>query len=326
MTALEELLRVPHRRENPYIEEWKKNGGRVVGFTCSYVPEEIIHAAGVLPYRNRGQRLRGHRSCRCVHASLQLYLCPMHTPGRFVGKLRVPGWHVPAQRLRADPPACTKSGIKSARPIYMYMITVPHSVYDEGLGWYRDELYNFKEKLINDFGLRCSLDRTWRTPSRSTMRQDALIMELYELRKAESVPISGSDALRMVLSAYVRPRERYNSLLAEALEEVRAHAGRADHKARLLVGGSAVDSPELFEIIEGMGGIIVTDTLCYGSRQFNNKVSEEGDPLDALARTYYVSNPCPRMMNEYKNRLKYTEEMAGRRSGGRGDSSEDRLL
>ena len=51
MTALEELLRVPHRRENPYIEEWKKNGGRVVGFTCSYVPEEIIHAAGVLPYR-----------------------------------------------------------------------------------------------------------------------------------------------------------------------------------------------------------------------------------------------------------------------------------
>ena len=195
----------------------------------------------------------------------------------------------------------------------------------KGFGWYRDELYNFKEKLINDFGLRCSRqDLAHSIQVYNETRR--LIMELYELRKAESVPISGSDALRMVLSAYVRPRERYNSLLAEALEEVRAHAGRADHKARLLVGGSAVDSPELFEIIEGMGGIIVTDTLCYGSRQFNNKVSEEGDPLDALARTYYVSNPCPRMMNEYKNRLKYNGRNGRRRSGGRGDSSEDRLL
>jgi benzoyl-CoA reductase/2-hydroxyglutaryl-CoA dehydratase subunit BcrC/BadD/HgdB len=106
------------------------------------------------------------------------------------------------------------------------------------------------------------------------------------------------------------PKETYNMLLREALGELRSREGKDEYKVRLLVGGSAVDSPELFEIIESLGGLIVADTLCFGSRQFDHMVAEDGDPLDALARTYYSHNPCPRMMNEYKNRLKFTEDAA----------------
>ena len=32
-------------------QQWKTDGGRVIGFFCSYVPEELIHAAGAMPYR-----------------------------------------------------------------------------------------------------------------------------------------------------------------------------------------------------------------------------------------------------------------------------------
>ncbi|GAI94071.1 unnamed protein product, partial [marine sediment metagenome] len=38
---------------NPYIERWKEKGGKIVGYYCTYVPEEIIHAAGMLPYLMR---------------------------------------------------------------------------------------------------------------------------------------------------------------------------------------------------------------------------------------------------------------------------------
>lgn len=34
--------------------EWKEQGGRVIGYFCSYMPEEIVHAAGLLPYRVMG--------------------------------------------------------------------------------------------------------------------------------------------------------------------------------------------------------------------------------------------------------------------------------
>ena len=38
-----------------YAEKWKaEHGGAVVGYLCSYTPEEIIVAAGALPFRILG--------------------------------------------------------------------------------------------------------------------------------------------------------------------------------------------------------------------------------------------------------------------------------
>ena len=33
------------------ILEHKSRGGKVIGWLCTYVPEEVIHAAGALPIR-----------------------------------------------------------------------------------------------------------------------------------------------------------------------------------------------------------------------------------------------------------------------------------
>ena len=38
-----------------YAKTWKvKTGGKVLGFFCTYVPEEILYAADVLPVRVLG--------------------------------------------------------------------------------------------------------------------------------------------------------------------------------------------------------------------------------------------------------------------------------
>ena len=39
---------------NDYVREWKQAGNKIVGYTCSYVPDELFSAAGILPYRMRG--------------------------------------------------------------------------------------------------------------------------------------------------------------------------------------------------------------------------------------------------------------------------------
>ncbi|NLE94231.1 MAG: hypothetical protein GX600_00925, partial [Dehalococcoidia bacterium] len=41
-----------HRVE--WAREWKARGGRVIGVMSSYVPEEVIWAAGMLPWRITG--------------------------------------------------------------------------------------------------------------------------------------------------------------------------------------------------------------------------------------------------------------------------------
>jgi benzoyl-CoA reductase/2-hydroxyglutaryl-CoA dehydratase subunit BcrC/BadD/HgdB len=189
------------------------------------------------------------------------------------------------------------------------MVTVPHSIKDSGFKWYLEEISNFKEQLAHKFGVRCS-DQDLRQAIRLYNESRSLIEELYELRKAAEIPISGSEVTKILLSAGIMPRNKFNELLREALDEIRHRPKITDYKARVMVGGSALDNPQLIEIIEGLGGMVVTDSLCFGSRHFLNPIEEDGDPLEAIAKRYYYHNPCPRMMGEFENRLRFTEEIA----------------
>lgn len=49
-----DLLEAALVLNNKFVRQWKDGGKKVVGYTCSYVPDEIFHAAGILPYRVRG--------------------------------------------------------------------------------------------------------------------------------------------------------------------------------------------------------------------------------------------------------------------------------
>ena len=54
MKVMDELLAPADTLLNPDIEEWKKAGGKTIGYFCTaYVPEELISAAGMLPFRMR---------------------------------------------------------------------------------------------------------------------------------------------------------------------------------------------------------------------------------------------------------------------------------
>ncbi|MBF8266117.1 MAG: bzdN, partial [Dehalococcoidia bacterium] len=45
-------LHTVFKERHQYAREWKaRTGGKVVGTFCTYVPEEIIYAAGMLPVR-----------------------------------------------------------------------------------------------------------------------------------------------------------------------------------------------------------------------------------------------------------------------------------
>jgi len=55
VAVLEKLIEASTELLNPYVKSWKKQRRKVVGYTCTYVPEEIIYAAGILPYRMRGR-------------------------------------------------------------------------------------------------------------------------------------------------------------------------------------------------------------------------------------------------------------------------------
>ncbi len=53
MQILEKMRELATTDHNTYLEEAKNNGKKIIGYFCSYFPEEIVHAAGFIPYRMR---------------------------------------------------------------------------------------------------------------------------------------------------------------------------------------------------------------------------------------------------------------------------------
>ena len=72
-----------------------------------------------------------------------------------------------------------------------------------------------------------------------------LIHQLYELRKAEIPPLSGSEMLGITTAALLMPKEECNTKLETLLPYIEQRkTGRKKVRPRLLVSSDRLDNPE----------------------------------------------------------------------------------
>jgi benzoyl-CoA reductase/2-hydroxyglutaryl-CoA dehydratase subunit BcrC/BadD/HgdB len=168
----------------------------------------------------------------------------------------------------------------------------------------------FKESLEQHFDIQITDEHLWEA-IRLHNETRRLQRQLYELRKSESPPITGAETLAVMVAGSAMPREQYNQLLRELLDEISHLEGNIDYRARLMLIGGILDDPAYIEVIESQGGLVVTDSLCYGSRTMWRDVEEEAsDPITALAQYYIADRPhCPRMFGNQQSRSTFVLDM-----------------
>jgi benzoyl-CoA reductase/2-hydroxyglutaryl-CoA dehydratase subunit BcrC/BadD/HgdB len=107
------------------------------------------------------------------------------------------------------------------------------------------------------------------------------------------------------------PQAIYNERLEEFIAELKSADGLTGYRARVMLLGGELDNPDLIDIIESQGALVVTDSLCFGSRLLWTDVEENtDDPLLALAQYYLADRPaCARMFTEYDRRADYIHQM-----------------
>ena len=313
MKALDELSKVFNALENDCVVEWKEQGKRAVGYVCSYLPEEILYAADILPYRITGQGCEdtsladtylARVNCTFARCCLENALSGRY--GFLDGAVFVNGCdHI---RRAYD----NWKAHEKARP-FMYILPVPHLMSEEATDWYREEVLSFKQSVENHFNVRISDERL--SEAVATYNETRrLVRGLYDLQAGESPPLTGAQMLKVLSAATRMPRDRFNQILADLLEEAAKAEGDGDGdgKLRLLLVGSMMDDVDLVENVEDLGAIVVADTLCIGSRSHWDLTDETGDPLEALADRYFHHVPCPRMYGQYGQRLAFVKEQAER--------------
>ena len=289
-------------------KRWKSRNRRVVGWTCTYTPEEIIYAADILPVRILGSS----ESARLADAYCPDNMCSFC---RSCFDLALKGDYDYLDGYVASN-SCDNRGKMydlwrhHVKLPYTHLINTPHTNTEKAHNFFYDELVRFKESLQNAFEISIS-DQSLRKAIRVYNENRTLLKKVYDLRRKNPPLISGVEALEIVLSSMLTHKERHNKLLNRLLHKVSDRRNLPKRGVRLLVSGSVMDDAELLRVVEAVGGSVVADDLCTGSRYFWDLVDLDADPLRAITRRYLDKVPCP-FMHQSEDRFKHVTDMAKR--------------
>lgn len=300
--------------------EGKKQGHKVVGSFCVFVPEEIVRAAdatlvglctGADFAMEKVERLLPRNTCALIKSAFGFKLgkvCPfLEAADIVVGENTCDGKKKSYEVLDRLVPN-------------LYVMDLPQTKSDEGRALLRAEFVRFKQAIeeltgntIDAAGLRRAIQLV--NAKRSAMHR------LAALRNADPAPVSGLDALLMNQVYFYDEPTRFIDAVHKVCDEVEWRVadglGVAPTGApRLLIAGCpmAVPNWKLPWLIETSGAIVVGEESCTGERGTRHLVCDPGADadldglLDAIVDRYFQID-CA-IFTPNTDRLRHIQEMA----------------
>ncbi len=270
--------------------EWKaaEPGRKVIGYLPVYVPEEIIHAAGMLPLGIAG----GGDQMEVIHgdAYYQSYICriPRSTielgiTGRldFVDGMIFPSICDVIRNL---------SGMwKLMFPdTYVRYLDVPQNYRDDiGGEFYQHEMRELLRGL-EELGGRQVSDADINASIRIYNRNRALVRALYQLRSEKPWQVPTTELYLLSRAGLVLPVEEHNAMLEAYLDAVQQEQRPRRDNCRIVINGSFCEQPplNLIKSIEMAGCYVVDDDYVQVNRWLREEVPSDGDPFEALATAF----------------------------------------
>lgn len=284
-TALKRLLDAAQAPPAEWPDRYPDQ--KAMGYLCSYVPEELIHAAGYTPVRVRGWPA----PLRRVDAHLQSYtcaLCRSTLDQTLNGELGFLEGAVFAHTCDTMQALADLWRTNSDDTYYVDTVMQPTNLGSPSalpylvaeLERFRDRLAEFAGRPISDDDLRASIDLYDETRR--------LVQLLQTMRGRQSAP----QFFGILDAAQRMPREALNPLLEQVLVSLDGGAV-SGHGARVYLVGAVLDEARLLDLITEYGARVVGDDLCSGSRHFIDRVGSRAKPILALAEYYLRRPPCP---------------------------------
>jgi len=292
-----EQMQKHYQKRDLAARNWKEQGGKVIGYFYTGVPEELIIAAGCLPLMvtgnpelttELGDKFMEDYFCPFVRSVYNLLLMGRYD---FLDLLIFPHTNDSIKRTyyylwnqrRKDPNL-------PVPPITIF--DVLHTKKYIANEYVRGRMAALKQKLeeltgreISDDALRNAVDLCNETRS--------LLQKVKDLRRADPPRISGVEALQIIGSAFFMPKEEHNRLLREFIDN--AESLNASNGVRIYVSGTILDNTQLYELIESCGATVVSEDVCTGNRYADNPVDTSIDLLDGLTDRYHTYSHEGRM-------------------------------
>lgn len=269
--------------EFPTVKKWRESGGKVLGHFQVYFPEELAHAAGMLPVKLRGSQVDrkkadayfGSYLCSIVRSSLELALSntldldifvthPICDVARNLAGIWGRNFSYPAQILYLPQNANSAYSAQYLRGEYARMLR---------------EIEKVTGKKVDAAALKNSI--------KVFNENRRLMHQLYAIKREVPWLLSVDEAYVLVSVGAMIPREEHNALLAHAIPQIQARTAKKQDKIRVVFEGGFCEQPplDLLRVIS-QSCYVVDDDLLIGLRWLEEDVPTDGDPLMSLAEAY----------------------------------------
>ncbi|OGQ72252.1 MAG: hypothetical protein A2W73_05000 [Deltaproteobacteria bacterium RIFCSPLOWO2_12_55_13] len=270
--------------------QWSREGRKVIGCLDSYIPEEFIHAAGMIPLRILGSTANVTLADsylpvfagKLARSILEQGLCGdlAHLAGVAISNSSdavrmlydLWGRHIPQQRaFLIDVPAILEGETN-------------HRVFRQAMLEFKGELEKFTGKPLESAALRHSI---------AVFNENRrLLKDTASLLGASPPRLSAETYLDALLSGFVLTKEKHNELLGQLLESSRRDTPeRTEDLTPLHVSGPILVDRSFLPLLRQCGATMVSEELGTGSRYFWDEVDEAGEPVEAVIERYWSKIP-----------------------------------
>ncbi|HOI75292.1 MAG TPA: 2-hydroxyacyl-CoA dehydratase family protein [Syntrophales bacterium] len=303
-------------RPGEAAERLKREKGKpLVGVLPYYAPEEIVHAAGMLPVGVWGgtadASMAGHYfppfACPLVKSTLDLAL-----RGVYDG---LAAMIVPAlcesltffgQNFRAARP-----GIPFVPVVHPQNRRTP-----EGVAYLRAEYERVRDRLAEIAGREVTAADLDRAIGVFNDHRRAMRAFLEEAPRHPSL-VSPRVRHAVAKSAYYMDKADHGALVGELTGLLKSLPEESGAGKRVVVTGIMAEPEGLLDLFEEVGLEISADDLAQESRAFRTDVPDGGDPLERLARRWSLVEGCSLAFDPGKERNRILLDLV-RNSGARG--------
>ncbi|MBX3249878.1 MAG: 2-hydroxyacyl-CoA dehydratase [Myxococcales bacterium] len=269
--------------ELPSVKRFRDEGGKVLGHFQVYFPEELAHAAGMLPVKLRGAPIDpdhaesrfGSYLCSIIKTSLELALNgslkldlfvshPICDAARNLSAIFSRNFEHPSQILYLPQNANSSHTVTYLRGEYARLCADVEAV---------------AGRAITPGALARSIEVF--NESRRLLRR------LYDLKRSRPWLLAAEDAYSLVALAGLLPRETHNELLAWVLDRLPERDAKREDRVRVVFEGGFCEQPPL-DLVRALGRAcyVVDDDWLIGLRYLVEDVPATDDPLLALAEAY----------------------------------------
>lgn len=267
----------------PTVRRWREAGGKVVGHFQVYFPEEIAHAAGMLPFKVRGAPVEatqadsrfGSYLCSILKTSLELALSNRVTLDMFVT-------HPICDAARNLAAVWGRNFEYPCQILYL-----PQNANSQHAATYLRGEYDRVRRGIEAIAGCAVTDEALRRSIGVFNENRALLRTLYRIKRETPWLVSAEDAYVLLALGGIIPREEHNELLRFTLPLIEQRTAKRQDRVRVVLEGAFCEQPPL-DLIRAIGRscYIVDDDLLIGLRWILDDVPPAGDPLKNLADAY----------------------------------------